>query len=83
MLALGSRGITRVLVEGGPILSSALVQSNLVDEAVVVRSANPLGADAVDALEGLPLDALTESPRLKIIERRMAGTDTLTHYFRS
>jgi diaminohydroxyphosphoribosylaminopyrimidine deaminase/5-amino-6-(5-phosphoribosylamino)uracil reductase len=83
MLALGSRGITRVLVEGGPILSSALVQSNLVDEAVVVRSMNPLGADAVDALEGLPLTALTESPRLKVIERRMAGTDTLTRYFRS
>jgi diaminohydroxyphosphoribosylaminopyrimidine deaminase/5-amino-6-(5-phosphoribosylamino)uracil reductase len=72
-----------VLVEGGPILSSALVQSNLVDEAVVVRSMNALGADAVDALEGLPLTALTELPGLKVIEQRMAGTDTLTHYFRS
>ncbi|MEX0589594.1 MAG: bifunctional diaminohydroxyphosphoribosylaminopyrimidine deaminase/5-amino-6-(5-phosphoribosylamino)uracil reductase RibD [Xanthobacteraceae bacterium] len=80
---LGGRGITRVLVEGGPILSAALVQSDLVDEAVVVRSANALGADAVDALESLPLTALTESPRLKVIERRMAGADTLTRYFRS
>jgi diaminohydroxyphosphoribosylaminopyrimidine deaminase/5-amino-6-(5-phosphoribosylamino)uracil reductase len=80
---LGERGITRVLVEGGPLLSAGLVQADLVDEAVVVRSAQALGIDAVDALEGLPLTALTESPRLEVIDRRMAGADTLTHYFRS
>jgi diaminohydroxyphosphoribosylaminopyrimidine deaminase/5-amino-6-(5-phosphoribosylamino)uracil reductase len=81
--ALGERGITRVLIEGGPLLSAALLQADLVDEAVVVRSPEPLGADAVDALDGLPLAALTDSARLKVIDRRMAGTDTLTHYFRT
>ena len=80
---LGERGITRVLVEGGPLLSAALIRADLVDEAVVVRSPQALGADAVDAIEGMPLTALTESPKLKIIERRMAGADTLTHFFRS
>jgi diaminohydroxyphosphoribosylaminopyrimidine deaminase / 5-amino-6-(5-phosphoribosylamino)uracil reductase len=35
---LGERGITRVLVEGGPILSSMLLRRRLVDEAIVVRS---------------------------------------------
>ena len=76
------RGITRVLVEGGPLLSAALIQSDLVDEAVVVRSPQALGADAVDAVEGLPLAALTESPKLRVIDRRISGADTLTHYFR-
>jgi diaminohydroxyphosphoribosylaminopyrimidine deaminase/5-amino-6-(5-phosphoribosylamino)uracil reductase len=79
---LAGRGITRVLVEGGPLLSAALVESDLVDEAILVRSPHPLGADAVDALEGLALTALTESERLEVIGRRMAGIDTLTHYFR-
>jgi diaminohydroxyphosphoribosylaminopyrimidine deaminase/5-amino-6-(5-phosphoribosylamino)uracil reductase len=80
---LGERGITRVLVEGGPILSAMLLRADLVDEAIVVRSERSLGAGAIDALEGLPLTALTESPRLEVIERRMAGADSLTRYFRS
>jgi diaminohydroxyphosphoribosylaminopyrimidine deaminase/5-amino-6-(5-phosphoribosylamino)uracil reductase len=79
---LGARGVTRVLVEGGPLLSAALVQADLVDEAVVVRSAQALGADAVDALEGMPLTALTESRQLRVLGRRAVGADTLTHYFR-
>jgi len=80
---LGERGITRVLVEGGPILTAMLLREDLVDEAILVRSERSLGAGAIDALEGLPLTALTESPRLEVIERRMAGADRLTHYFRS
>ena len=79
---LAEREITRVLVEGGPILSATLVKADLVDEAVVVRSPRSLGAGAIDALEGMPIVALTESPRLKVVEQRMAGADTLTHYFR-
>jgi diaminohydroxyphosphoribosylaminopyrimidine deaminase/5-amino-6-(5-phosphoribosylamino)uracil reductase len=80
---LGEREITRVLVEGGPILSATLLRHDLVDEAILVRSERTLGADAIDALEGLSLSALTDSPKLEIIERRMAGADSLTHYFRS
>jgi diaminohydroxyphosphoribosylaminopyrimidine deaminase / 5-amino-6-(5-phosphoribosylamino)uracil reductase len=79
---LAEREITRVLVEGGPILSATLLKADLVDEAVVVRSPRALGADAINALEGMPLEALTESPRLKVIEQQMAGADSLTRYFR-
>jgi diaminohydroxyphosphoribosylaminopyrimidine deaminase / 5-amino-6-(5-phosphoribosylamino)uracil reductase len=82
-LALGHCGITRALVEGGPMLSTALVQHDLVDEAIIVRSSKVLGPDAINALEGLPLEALSDSPKLKIIERRMAGVDSLMHLFRS
>jgi diaminohydroxyphosphoribosylaminopyrimidine deaminase/5-amino-6-(5-phosphoribosylamino)uracil reductase len=79
---LGERGITRVLVEGGPMLSAHLLRSDLVDEAVVVTSEKTLGPDAIDALEGLPLAALTQSPRLEMVERRMSGADRLDRYFR-
>ncbi|MCC6947545.1 MAG: bifunctional diaminohydroxyphosphoribosylaminopyrimidine deaminase/5-amino-6-(5-phosphoribosylamino)uracil reductase RibD [Bradyrhizobiaceae bacterium] len=80
---LAERGLTRVLVEGGPVLSAMLVRADLVDEAVVVRSPRELGPNAINALEAMPLGALTGSPKLKVIERRMAGVDTYTRYFRS
>jgi diaminohydroxyphosphoribosylaminopyrimidine deaminase/5-amino-6-(5-phosphoribosylamino)uracil reductase len=82
MRELGSRGITRLLVEGGPMLSASLLQNDLVDEAVVVRAPVTLGGGAIDALEGLPLDALTGSPKLKIIEERMLGEDRMFRLFR-
>jgi diaminohydroxyphosphoribosylaminopyrimidine deaminase/5-amino-6-(5-phosphoribosylamino)uracil reductase len=80
---LAARGITRVLVEGGPILSAGLLKADLVDEAVVVRSPSALGADAIPALEGMPLEALTESPRFGEIGRRGVGPDELVHLLRS
>jgi diaminohydroxyphosphoribosylaminopyrimidine deaminase/5-amino-6-(5-phosphoribosylamino)uracil reductase len=80
---LGALGITRLLIEGGPILSASLVRADLVDEAVIVRSPKRLGADALPALEGMPLEALAESPNLQLLERRQAGPDSLTHLVRS
>ncbi|MGE0340534.1 MAG: bifunctional diaminohydroxyphosphoribosylaminopyrimidine deaminase/5-amino-6-(5-phosphoribosylamino)uracil reductase RibD [Xanthobacteraceae bacterium] len=82
MQELGKRGITRLLVEGGPILSASLLQSDLVDEAVVVQAPVTLGAGAIDALEGMPLDALLASPRLAIIEERALGEDHMIRLFR-
>lgn len=82
MLELGKRGITRLLVEGGPVLSASLLQSDLVDEAVVVRAPVTLGANAIDAIEGEPLEALLASPRLKVIEERMLGEDRMIRLFR-
>lgn len=82
MRELGQRGITRLLVEGGPILSASLLQSDLVDEAVVVQAPVTLGAGAIDALEGLPLGALLASPRLAIIEERALGEDHMIRLFR-
>jgi len=80
---LATREITRLLVEGGPILSAALVNANLVDEAFVVQSPKRLGGDALPALEGLPLSALLESPKLSVIERRTMGDDKLLRLFRN
>jgi len=82
MQELGNRGITRLLVEGGPVLSASLLQYDLVDEAVVVCAKVELGEDAIDAIEGMPLDALTASPKLKIIEERMLGEDRMVRLFR-
>lgn len=82
LFLLATRNITRLLVEGGPIISAELLRENLIDEAVIVHSPKELGAGAIPALEGMSLSELLENPRLEVIERRTLGADTLTHLFR-
>lgn len=72
---LAERGVTRLMVEGGPTLAAALVAADLVDEAALFHSPKIIGVDGVDALEGLPLTALTHSPRLKRIGSEAVGSD--------
>ena len=73
---LAGRGITRLMVEGGPTVAAAFVRADLVDEAALFRSPNPLG-EGIDVLEGLPLTALTKSPKLKPVASAAIGGDTL------
>ena len=79
---LADRGITRLMIEVGPIVSAAFVRADLVDEAVVFRSPNAIGPDGIGALEGLPLDALTASPRLVMTGTETAGADTIERFGR-
>jgi diaminohydroxyphosphoribosylaminopyrimidine deaminase / 5-amino-6-(5-phosphoribosylamino)uracil reductase len=79
---VAARGITRLMVEGGPTLAAALLAADLIDEAVLFRSPKVVGADGIDALEGMPLAALTESPRLKCAVREAVGADTRTVFAR-
>lgn len=74
---LAGRGITRVMLEAGPILSAAFLRADLVDEAVLLRSPRPIGPDGIDALDGLPLDAITASPRLTSRGREAIGDDVI------
>jgi diaminohydroxyphosphoribosylaminopyrimidine deaminase/5-amino-6-(5-phosphoribosylamino)uracil reductase len=78
---LAGRGITRLMVEAGPIVSAAFLSADLVDEAALFRSAVALG-EGIDALEGMPLSALTQSPRLRLGGREQIGTDTLEMFER-
>jgi diaminohydroxyphosphoribosylaminopyrimidine deaminase/5-amino-6-(5-phosphoribosylamino)uracil reductase len=78
--ALAERGVTRLMVEGGPTVAAAFVNAGLVDEVALFHSPNPLGADAIDGLEGLPLDALTRA--LTPIGSEPVGDDRLEHFER-
>jgi diaminohydroxyphosphoribosylaminopyrimidine deaminase / 5-amino-6-(5-phosphoribosylamino)uracil reductase len=79
---LAERGITRLLVEGGPRVAASFVNADLVDAAVLLRGERTIGADGIDALEGLPLAALTASPRLKRAGQDKLGADTIERYER-
>jgi diaminohydroxyphosphoribosylaminopyrimidine deaminase / 5-amino-6-(5-phosphoribosylamino)uracil reductase len=74
---LSERGITRLMVEAGPILAAAFIEADLVDEAALLRSRTLIGPDGIDALEGLSLAALTRSPRLELVRTEPAGADTI------
>jgi diaminohydroxyphosphoribosylaminopyrimidine deaminase / 5-amino-6-(5-phosphoribosylamino)uracil reductase len=80
--ALAGRGITRLMIEAGPIVSAAFVNSDLVDEAVVFQSPTAIGPSGIDALEELPLAAITASPRLVKMGDETVGSDTMTCFDR-
>jgi diaminohydroxyphosphoribosylaminopyrimidine deaminase/5-amino-6-(5-phosphoribosylamino)uracil reductase len=80
---LATRGITRLMVEGGPTVAAAFLTAGLVDEAILLRSPVVLGPDGIDALHGLPLTALTRSPNLRSRGIASAGKDTIETFERS
>lgn len=70
---LAGKGITRLMVEGGPTLAAAFLAADLVDEAILFRSAKIIGQDGVDALDGSAMTALQQ--RLKPIQSEQIGSD--------
>jgi diaminohydroxyphosphoribosylaminopyrimidine deaminase/5-amino-6-(5-phosphoribosylamino)uracil reductase len=79
---LAERGITRLMVEAGPILAAAFVQADLIDEAALFRSGKTIGAAGIDALEGLPLEALTRSDRLPPVGMENVSEDSIEFFRR-
>jgi diaminohydroxyphosphoribosylaminopyrimidine deaminase / 5-amino-6-(5-phosphoribosylamino)uracil reductase len=83
MRLLAQRGITRLMVEAGPILAAAFLRADLVDEAALFRSRITIGAGGLDALDGLPLSALTRSPRFTPLGKELIGTDSVELFERA
>ncbi len=81
--ALSEKGITSLLVEGGARVASSFVAAGLVDEAWLLRGADPIGANGVTALDALPLTAITESPAFKLRASETLQNDRLTIYERA
>jgi diaminohydroxyphosphoribosylaminopyrimidine deaminase / 5-amino-6-(5-phosphoribosylamino)uracil reductase len=77
---LAGRGITRLLVEGGPTLAAALIAADLVDEAILFHSAKAVGDGGLDALDAAAMDGLTQ--RLKPIGSEAIGPDRQQTYGR-
>jgi diaminohydroxyphosphoribosylaminopyrimidine deaminase / 5-amino-6-(5-phosphoribosylamino)uracil reductase len=80
---LSERGITRVLVEAGPKLTSALLAANLIDEIALFRSPMSIGPEGIHALEGLPLSALVDTAQLWRVGSEPIGPDMLEYYERA
>jgi len=80
---LGERGIGRLMVEGGAHMARALLELDLVDEAVFLTAPMDLGRGGLPALAGLDLAVVTDNGRFRLVAEERLGPDTLKGYERS
>jgi diaminohydroxyphosphoribosylaminopyrimidine deaminase / 5-amino-6-(5-phosphoribosylamino)uracil reductase len=79
---LAKRGITRVLVEGGPSVAHAFLDGDLVDEAVIYRGSRPAGSDGLLPFVSEGLDRLTDSGHFTLTQERTFGPDDMAWWQR-
>ena len=75
--ALGGRGLTRVLVEGGGQVAASLLKAGLVDRISSYRAGLVLGEDSRSAVGGLEFACLGSAPRFRLVSARSLQGDTL------
>lgn len=75
---LADRGITRVLIEGGPSVARAFLDADLVDEVVVYQGERPAGEGALLPFANDGLDRLTVNNNFMPIRSRAFGPDRMT-----
>ncbi len=76
--SLARDGVTRMLVEGGPTISAGLLAADLVDEVVIARGTEPLGAGGRKPFGERGLETLDDASQWELVEQRLLGPDTLT-----
>jgi diaminohydroxyphosphoribosylaminopyrimidine deaminase/5-amino-6-(5-phosphoribosylamino)uracil reductase len=72
---LATKGLTRILSEGGSTVAAALLKSGLVDELAMFTGGVLIGAEGHPALSPLGLQALATAPRLALLEIGKLGND--------
>ena len=82
LAALGRRGVTRLLVEGGPYVARVLLDADLVDEAVIYQGAVAAGSDGLVPFVSEGLDRLAGCGHFTTTERRSFGPDRMTRWQR-
>lgn len=82
MALLAENGLTRVLVESGAQLSTALLQSGLVDRMVWLRAPLVLGNDGLAAFGPGFAAELAQATRWKRVEQRTLGSDSMDIFHR-
>jgi diaminohydroxyphosphoribosylaminopyrimidine deaminase / 5-amino-6-(5-phosphoribosylamino)uracil reductase len=77
MAALGHRGLTRVLVEGGGELAAALLAADLVDRIAWVRAPAIIGGDGFAGVGPAGIASLAAMPRFERLSIERVGEDVL------
>jgi diaminohydroxyphosphoribosylaminopyrimidine deaminase/5-amino-6-(5-phosphoribosylamino)uracil reductase len=78
MRALGARGITRVLCEGGGRLAATLLTADLIDEIAWFTAGAAIGGDGAPAIGAFGLSRLAEAPRFARVSVTSVGADVLS-----
>jgi diaminohydroxyphosphoribosylaminopyrimidine deaminase/5-amino-6-(5-phosphoribosylamino)uracil reductase len=83
LAALGARGLTRLLVEGGGQLAAALLRADLVDRLVWFHAPLLIGGDGVPAVGVLGPVPLAQMPRFERIAADCVGPDLVETFRRT
>ena len=75
LAALGARGLTSVLVEGGQAIATALLRHRLVDALTWYGTDAVVGSDGLAAIGVLRRTALTETTEFRTVRARRIGRD--------
>jgi diaminohydroxyphosphoribosylaminopyrimidine deaminase / 5-amino-6-(5-phosphoribosylamino)uracil reductase len=82
MAALGTAGLTRVLVEGGGQLAAALLRADLVDRIAWFHAPAVAGGDGWPAVQAFGIETLAQMPRFRRDCITIIGNDMLSEYTR-
>ena len=80
--ALGARGLTRVLAEGGGRVAAGLLRLGLVDRAVWFHGPKVIGGDGIAAVTGFGVEALEDAPVFVPRTTARIGDDLVETYVR-
>lgn len=79
---LAKCGITRLMAEGGAVLSAALLRAGLIDRIAWFRAPRLIGGDGTPAFAELDVESIEDMPAFELLSRETIGDDTLDIYRR-
>jgi diaminohydroxyphosphoribosylaminopyrimidine deaminase/5-amino-6-(5-phosphoribosylamino)uracil reductase len=82
MTALGTAGLTRILVEGGGQLAAALLRADLVDGIAWFHAPSVMGGDGWPAVQAFGTKSLEQMPRFRRDCITPIGDDILSEFTR-
>lgn len=74
---LGTKGLTRVLVEGGGRIAGSLLRAGLIDRLHAFRAGMIMGGDGTPSIAAIGVDDPASAPRFVLIESLRVGPDVL------
>ncbi len=80
---LAGRGITRLLIEGGPAVSGSFWNAGLVDEIYVYQGTAPAGSSGIPALGKVAIEEIERSTGFTCVDRLNLDADLLTIHRRT
>lgn len=80
LIALRTRGVRSLVVEGGARLAGSLLEAGLVQRLVIFQAPVILGAGALNAFAHAPSADPRLAPRARVVERGSFGDDLMTIY---
>ena len=78
--ALGTLGVTRLMVEGGGRIIAGLLAAGLADRLVCFRASRIIGGDGVSAVGGFGVRTLDDASHFVKVSSRRVGADILETY---